>query len=146
MATGRGGPKGDAAETAQSYRARLQELEQKAQEAYDHAVLALSGGALGVSIAFLKDIVKPGQAQDTWLAGLAWLAWCASLACTLWSHYWSTRAMRRAVEEFDAGEAKRKTRLGGLADQLTVGLNVAAGVAFIMGAVSFATFAFRNLP
>jgi hypothetical protein len=146
MRGGRGGPKADSSDPGHAYRARLQELEQKAQEAYDHAVLALSGGALGVSLAFLKDIVKPGQAQDAWLAGIAWAAWCASLACTLWSHYWSTRALRRAVEELDAGEAKRKSRLGGLADELTVGLNFAAGVAFIIGAASFAMFAFRNLP
>lgn len=146
MSGGRGGGKTSGGSPEQEYRAALQQLEQKAQDAYDHAVLALSGGALGVSLAFLKDIVKPDNAQDTWLAGFAWGAWCVSLACTLWSHYSSTRALRRAVEQFDEGEVKPRAPLGGLADQVTTALNFGAGLCFIVGAASFVAFAFRNLP
>ena len=39
------------------YRKGLQALEQKMQSEYDKAVMALSGGALGVSMTFLKDVV-----------------------------------------------------------------------------------------
>jgi len=41
----------------QSYRDLLQELSVKSQEQYDKTVITLSTGALGLSFAFIKDIV-----------------------------------------------------------------------------------------
>src|SRR5436190_223645 len=44
----------------QEYRAHLVEARQKAFEDFDKTVLLLSGGALGVSITFVKDLIGPG--------------------------------------------------------------------------------------
>ena len=41
-----------------AYRAQLVALEQKFQEAYDKAVLILSGGALGLSLVVVKDYLR----------------------------------------------------------------------------------------
>ena len=50
--------------TLQEYRAHLVSAAQKAQEDFDKTLLALSGGALGVSFAFVKDIVGDGSVHD----------------------------------------------------------------------------------
>ncbi|WP_134984071.1 hypothetical protein [Xanthomonas axonopodis] len=50
------------------YRQWLVVAEQKAQEDYDKTVLTLSGGALGISFAFVKDIVGQNPIQNSsWL-------------------------------------------------------------------------------
>lgn len=54
------------------YRKLLQELEIKAQEQYDKTVLMLSGGALGVSFTFLKDIISLDKAIHTGYLIVAW--------------------------------------------------------------------------
>ena len=48
---------------AQQYRALLVQTWQKTQDDIDKAILSLSGGALGVSFVFLKDIVGPTGAH-----------------------------------------------------------------------------------
>jgi hypothetical protein len=48
---------------AQQYRALLVQTWQKTQDDIDKAILSLSGGALGVSFVFLKDIVGPAGAH-----------------------------------------------------------------------------------
>jgi hypothetical protein len=54
------------------YRKHLVDSCQKSQEAYDKAVLALSAGALGVTINFVKDIIG-GHPVAMWflVSGLA---------------------------------------------------------------------------
>ena len=50
------------------YRKDLIALEQRAQEAYDTTLLTLSGGALGVSFAFVKDFLGTQAAvRPRWL-------------------------------------------------------------------------------
>ena len=57
------------------YRESLEALKQKSQDSYDKTVLSLSAGALGLSFAFVKDIVGswPPQAY-AWLFA-AWVSW-----------------------------------------------------------------------
>lgn len=48
----------------QSYRDLLQELSVKSQEQYDKTVITLSTGALGLSFAFIKDVVDINVASS----------------------------------------------------------------------------------
>jgi hypothetical protein len=88
----------------QEYRRQLLALEEKAQEVFDKTVVTLSGGALGISFAFIKDFLGTGPVMaKPWLIR-AWAAWVVSLSASLTSHYLSTFAIRRATEELDAGK------------------------------------------
>ena len=62
-------------DTDNEYRRLLQELENKAQDQYDKTVILLSTGALGISFAFLKEIVKLETAVMIHFLIGAWICW-----------------------------------------------------------------------
>ena len=59
------------------YRQHLVLAAQKAQDDYDKTLLSLSGGALGVSFAFVDKFVKAGVVQNPRLLIFAWVCWGA---------------------------------------------------------------------
>jgi len=125
------------------YRTQLTALEQKAQEGYDKTVLSLSGGALGVSFAFVTNFVERGSMQASGLLVGAWMCWAFSVTATLFSHWTSHLALRRAIRDLDSGSSPR--RPSGWFDVLTANLNLLAGLLFLAGVVSVAYFVWRNV-
>ena len=57
----------------QDQRNRLLAAEQDLGKSFDQYLLTLSGGALGLSLTFLDDIVTPGNLQLGWLLAIAWV-------------------------------------------------------------------------
>jgi len=51
----------------QAHRNRLLDSEQKLGESYDQYLLTLSGGAIGLSLAFFHDLAAPGAVRQVWL-------------------------------------------------------------------------------
>jgi len=128
----------------QEYRTLLINLEQKSQEDYDKAILTLSGGALGVTFAFIKNIVGESSIQHSCLLYLAWIAWTVSLSTTLISFYCSRKALRNTTIQLDKGEIYSGTP-GSCFDKITSFLNFSSGLLFIVGvilAVIFVAFNF----
>ncbi len=74
----------------------------------------------------------------------AWLCWAVSIASVLVSYFLSRHALRRAIDQVDAGELDRR-RLGGGFTRATECANVASGATFIAGVVFIACFAINNL-
>jgi len=64
-------------------RKRLTDLHEKATDAFDRAVMTLAGGALGISLAFIHDVAP--HPRDTWVMGVSWLLFVASLVLILLS-------------------------------------------------------------
>lgn len=122
------------------YRKLLQELEIKAQEQYDKTVLMLSGGALGVSFTFLKDVVSIDKAVSIGYVIIAWGCWGVSCACVLYSFYTSRKAMRKAIQDLE-NNVKSKNN----PNTLTNILNFLAGLLFLVGLASMITFAYFNI-
>lgn len=131
-------------ESLKEYRALLLETEQKSQATFDKTLLSLSGGALGVSFAFVRQFVGAGVASEPGVLFAAWICWIASLASVLLSHYFSTLAIRKAIEQLDAG-AMGAERVGGHFDTAVAVLNGAGGLLFIAGLVVIAFFVRANL-
>jgi hypothetical protein len=126
----------------QEYRRQLLALEEKAQAAFDKTVVTLSGGALGVSFAFVKDFLGTSPVMDRpWIVA-AWITWVASLAASLTSHYLSTFAIRGAIHDFDAG---KKPHLARGWDGAVVFFNGASGLLFLVGAAAIGVFVVNNL-
>ena len=86
---------------AQQYRALLVQTWQKTQDDIDKAILSLSGGALGVSFVFLKDIVGPAGAHRSGFLFSAWVCWATSCALTLLSFLTSRRAFVKQIAILD---------------------------------------------
>jgi hypothetical protein len=143
------------------YRKLCVAAEQKAQDDFDKSVLALSGGALGVSFAFIKDIVGPGAIIHPYLLVSAWAAWGASIVATLASYWFGQQALRTAIDQVDVTLRKRKGAEGqkGTEGQkgidgeipgrkfawITAALNVMAGLLFVLGVASIVTFVGANV-
>jgi len=126
------------------YRQWLVAAEQKAQEDFDKTVLTLSGGALGISFAFVKDIIgdKPIE-HSIWLVA-AWVMWALSTSAMLGSFFVSRLALRKAIVQCD-----KKTIFcsapGGFYTLLTRWLNVSGAVLFLLGVCLMAGFVKTNI-
>ena len=130
-------------EQMEAYRQHLILAEQKAQEDYDKTVLALSGGALGISFAFLKDIAtKPYNCTSTLF--IAWLMWGGSVGVVLVSYFFSQMALRKAIHQIDEGKIG-KERPGGMFDVLTATCNSIGGILFLLGLIWMVMFVSKNI-
>ena len=126
------------------YRTLLLEAEKKAQEDFDKTVLTLSGGALGISFAFVKDIVGDKPIITVNLLLSAWITWGASLLFVLASFYLSTQAFRIAITQLDSGDIYKQLP-GGFYSRLTAISNITGGILFLVGVVFIVIFAGNNL-
>lgn len=119
-----------------------------AAEQCDKALLALSGGAFGVSVAFLKDIAPhfdPGT--KGWII-YAWVLFLLSIVATLSSFQASACAFREFDLFIDACQQSPdnapitfKHRW----NRITIGLNILSLLFFVAGAICLAVFSYRNL-
>jgi hypothetical protein len=126
-------------ESDAAFRNHLIQLEQRAQEAYDKYLVAMSTGALGLSFAFTRDLLEAHQAAGIGFLYVSWVGWAVALGLSLASFYVSTLAIRRAIERFDSSGSVDS----GFDIAVTV-LNPAAGIFFLCGVISFVAFAIAN--
>lgn len=127
------------------YRKFLVAAEQKSQEDFDKTVLSLSGGALGISFVFLKDVIGTNTIQFPSLLLAAWICWAFSSLSVLLSFHMSRLALRVAIGQVDNGTIYKATP-GGKYASLTAGLNVAGALLFVAGIVSITAFVAFNVP
>lgn len=128
----------------QRYREHCVSAGQKVQEDYDKAVLTLSGGALGVSFAFIKDVIGPGAITHPRLLLGAWIVWGMSVVITLASYWFSGRALRKAINQIDAGNIHGKVP-GGAYAGITESLNAVGGLLFVTGVILMVFFVSANV-
>jgi hypothetical protein len=126
------------------YRKHLVLAEQKAQEDFDKTVMSLSGGALGISFAFIDKIVGTNPMISPSLLFYAWWSWGASVAIVLLSYLFSIRAIRRAIKQTDTGAIYIR-RPGGKAALLTEISNLLGASLFFLGLFLIGLFIKRNL-
>jgi len=131
-------------EEMRDYRNWLVAADQKASEAYDKAVMTLAGGALGLSLTFVKDIVKSPRPESLWRLETSWGCLTMSLAFILVSMLFSQWALRRAIRQVDEFSLPR-TRVGGIFASLTATLNILSGLAFLGGIALLAWFSIGNV-
>jgi hypothetical protein len=67
-------------------------------ERLDNAILTLSTGALGLSLAFIKDIVPVKLAVHLWLIKMSWWLFGVSIVLTLLSFVTSQLGIKKQLE------------------------------------------------
>jgi hypothetical protein len=132
------------AEVAADYRGLLTKTEQESQAEFDKAILALSGGALGLSFAFTKDIVGTGNITHSGFLLAAWIAWATSSASVLISFFTSILALRKAIRQLDRGTIGME-RPGGWWDSITASLNLSGLFLFLVGLAMMVFFLKYNV-
>lgn len=130
-------------EDPRSTRQHLIEARQSSYEHFDRTVLALSGGALALSLTFIDKITGRTMIIAPDLLFYAWISWGSSLAAVLSSHYLSGKALTRAIRDLDSG--KRSSTPGGWLSRLTEAANALGGVLFLVGVLLMVSFAARNM-
>jgi hypothetical protein len=113
------------------------------QSDYDKLVVALSGGALGLSFTFLKYVANGQASSHTGLLLAAWGCWGLSVAFILVSIYTGVEALRETVRQVDRGTIY-KEKPGRRFDKFTSLLNPGAGLLFIFGLVFMIAFVYFN--
>ena len=126
------------------YRTMLLGLEQQMQSAYDKAVMTLSGGALGISLTFLKDVADKTALRNTGWLLTAWILWGLSVTSVLASFFTSSLALRKAIRQTDERLIYVEV-VGGRLNQITSFLNPFAGLLFFLGVVSIVLFVGGNI-
>ncbi len=126
------------------YRKLLISTQHKLNDSYDKLVVTLSGGALALSIAFLKDIVVLDEARFTWILALSWSLFIISLAFIFGEILFGIEAYKKAVNQLDE-DTIRKEKIGGLFSTLTKWFNRAAAIALLLGLLFITTFIFLNI-
>ena len=128
---------------SEEYRNGLITAEQKSQDNYDKTIVSLSGGALGISLIFIKDIIGTSSPVLTWTVIAAWSFWAASLMSVVISHFLSRMALRKAILQADKGDFTEG--VGGCAAKATQIFNAISGILFVIGIVLFIIFSANNI-
>jgi hypothetical protein len=123
-------------------RKTLVEAEGEASQSFDKALITLSAGAFGLSLAFIVQVAPVPRAL--WYLYVAWGGFILSLLSILFSFLASQQGFRRARDILDmyletgAEESNHWNVVTSL-------LNILSIVAFVLGVVSLAYFAIRNV-
>jgi hypothetical protein len=131
-------------EDLKEYRSSLLQTVQKLNESYDKLIITLSGGALGLSFAFLKDVIKENQIQYHGLLIAAWGFFIMSLTSVLMSLLFGIAANKKAVKQVDAGKIYEEEP-GGIFSKLTTWLHYSGTGLLIIGLGFITTFAYINM-
>lgn len=126
------------------YRKQLVEFEQKIGEGFDKTLIALSGGALGLSIAFIKDIVGAETIVSHYYLIASWSFWATSLGSILFAFYFGQLAYRKAITQVDNRTIKSEN-VGGIYGAIVSVLNAVGAVSFLLGVITIIIFSIKNL-
>lgn len=117
-------------------------------ERFDGAILTLSTAALGLSLAFIKDVVSFEKAQVTeWLIVSWWLFGCA-IVSTLLSFIASQLGIRkqlRYAEKYYLNEKIEYLNKRNIPARATDFLNYASAILFVVALVCTIIFVSENL-
>ena len=122
------------------YRDRLLNYQAEELDIFSKQLVTLSGGALGLSVVFVRQIAG-NDPSVMWVLGAAWVLWIASITCVLMSHYCAAKAMENAIRQLDDEEEVT----GGKFDTRTRRLNSGALWCFLVAAALAAVFVLVNV-
>lgn len=83
------------------YRQHLTETYEQLSIGYARTLITLAGGALGLSMAFVREIVGPPSEVYRHLLMYAWSLWATSLSLVLVGYYCGSQAAAHAIDQFD---------------------------------------------
>jgi len=126
-----------------TYRDSLVQAELKSQDDYDKTIVSLSGGALGISVVFVKDIIGETEPTIVWALVTAWAIWAASICAVIGSYFSSRMALRNAILRHD--QKKKDKIIDSCSAKLTSFLNAVSGILFVVGIIFFIIFSANNL-
>ncbi|MDH4240752.1 MAG: hypothetical protein OEW48_14425 [Phycisphaerae bacterium] len=126
------------------YRTGLIQTVEKLNDNYDKLIITLSGGALALSLSFLKDIIKDAQITSPEYLILSWGLFIMSLTSVLGSLLFGIAAHKKAIKQVDAGTIYKETP-GGFSSKITTFLHYIGTAFLIAGLVLITIFIYSNM-
>jgi len=128
------------------HRKSLEQLANDQLKTFDRSILTLSGGALGLSLTFLDNLIGPGTPRHPYMLGTAWAAYVVAIICNVLSYHTSWFDMQRELKKWDdCYTTGTGYRCGGNRFRtLTLVLNYASLGGFIVGTVLLIWFCCLN--
>lgn len=130
------------------YTKELYERERGNSASLDRAILALSTGSLGVSVAFISNLVKLSEAKSIIMLQGAWCLFGAAIVSTilsfLVSHYGLKTQFRYAEKYYLEGIIEYCNKRSSW-DRATNILNLLSATVFIAGLILFIIFILTNI-
>lgn len=113
---------------------------------FDKLIVTLSGGALALSLTFIKDISPNPNPNSKWLVFAAWICFTVSLISTLFSHLTSHKDMEFEIEKLDSSYENQEETYNpqNPFKGKTVCLNRLSAMAFLFGLFLLIAFASLN--
>ncbi|RXM42762.1 hypothetical protein [Flavobacterium sp. YO64] len=108
---------------------------------FDKQLLFVASGALGLSLAFIKDIVVLSKATNKELLLLSWISFGLVILINVISHYTSLKAINYKIENIN----KKKDRFSQSFNSLTKYFNVMMIVFLASGLVLLIVFIGINI-
>jgi hypothetical protein len=121
------------------YREKFEQYAVSAARDFDRIVATLSAAALGLSIAFVRDLF-PSPTGSAFLM-VAWGSFSVALLASMFSFLTSERAHRNLINQIDSGTPLDQLAAGGG----TRVLNIVAAVGVTAGVGFLVWFAYVNL-
>jgi hypothetical protein len=121
---------------------------QSGTDSFDNNMLALSSGALGVSLAFIKDIVPMGKAVCLTLLMASWIAFAVCIVITIVSFQVSIAALkehRGFLNKVFASRTHEVFNHKTFLRKVLTGCTYAAGFFFIAGLSCTMVFVIKNV-
>jgi len=121
---------------------------QSSSDEYDKSILTLSSGGLGLSLAFIKDIVPLNQAIALPLLYCSWVAFTLSIIITVFSFRLSVLVHENYLDNLYKYYIERKEECynkGRWADQALETLAWLAGGLFVVAVIMTIMFARQNI-
>lgn len=135
-------------EMFRTQQAELFKRELSNSENYDKAILAYASGGLGISLAFIKDVVPLSSASWLLLLELSWFCWVLAIVVVLISFQTSQLGIRRHLEmvkKYYIDDDDSALDEKNFPAKLTDIANVTSGVLFLCGVMLTTTFVGINL-
>jgi hypothetical protein len=132
-------------------RKSLIDAEREQSRLFDKAILTLAGGAFGLSMTFIKEIISDQKPNQIYWLVLAWAFFCASMLSTLISFLTSQEACSKQRISLDVDYFGDRTEQDGKIDRsntaaiCTKCLNVLSMLTFIAGTIFLSIFSIVNL-
>jgi hypothetical protein len=126
------------------YRHDLIQAVFKLNENYDKLIITLAGGALGLSLVFIRDFVGDEQIQNTTLLILSWFFFILCLIAILIALLFGIEAHKKAIKQVDS-DTIYVEKPGGLFSVLTTVLHYSGTVFLITGFILMVSFVYTNL-
>ena len=114
-------------------------------KAFDKAILTLSGGALGLSLIFIKDIVVNPMPWTKLLLGGSWAAFSLAILLMLVSMLISQKAIRLHLDNLEELRAGTSVIEQNKSAKYTGIINVVSILSFLVGVLLLASFSWQNL-